>query len=179
MNEGPDWARRLARERKARNWSKPEFIAALRRHAPFELPEQTAMLQLLDAWEVGLSSPSASYQPVIAETLGTVTGAIWPPVSARDGKTGLAATTVPDTFEIAARLRSSSIDDTTIEGLRITVDRICGEYAHVPASQLLVKGGKWLRRMRTLLDGQMPVRHRREILSPDRVAGRTGWLRPL
>jgi hypothetical protein len=34
----PDWARHITERREAMGWNKPQFIAALRAHAPEELP---------------------------------------------------------------------------------------------------------------------------------------------
>jgi hypothetical protein len=38
-----------------------------------------------------------------------------------------------DTLEVLTRLRGSSIDGAVLEGLRITVDRLCSEYPYLPA----------------------------------------------
>jgi hypothetical protein len=34
-----------------------------------------------------------------------------------------------DTLEVVSRLQASSINDAILQGLRITVDKLCSEYA--------------------------------------------------
>ncbi len=40
MNDKLAWARRITEEREARGWNKPQFIAALRAHAPVRAARQ-------------------------------------------------------------------------------------------------------------------------------------------
>jgi tetratricopeptide (TPR) repeat protein len=173
MDDRPAWARRLTTEREARGWNKPQLIEALRAHAPGELPGKESMLRRVHAWESGASCPDDFYKPIIAKTFGTVTAAIWPVAGSRDGNAELIAGTGMDTLEILTRLRASSMDAATVEGLRITVDRLCSEYPHLPAEQLLVEGRSWLRRMTAMLDRQLTLGQHREILSM------AGWLAAL
>ncbi len=173
MDDRPAWARRITEEREARNWNKPQFIEAMRLHAPAELPEKASLLRRVHAWESGASCPDDFYKPVIAKTFGTVTTAIWPVAGHRDADAELTAVTGMDTVEIITRLRSSSVDAATMDGLRITVDRLCSEYPYLPAPQLLVEGNAWLRRMITLLDGRLTLGQHREILAM------AGWLAAL
>jgi tetratricopeptide (TPR) repeat protein len=173
MDDRPAWARRLTTEREARGWNKPQFIEALRAHAPSELPGKESMLRRVRAWESGGSCPDDFYKPIIAKTFGTVTAAIWPVAGTRDADAELVAGSGMDTLEILTRLRASSVDAATLEGLRITVDRLCGEYPHVPAEQLLVEGRSWLRRITAMLDRQLMLGQHRELLSM------AGWLAAL
>ncbi len=168
MDERPAWARRLTAEREARGWSKPQLVEALRAHAPSELPGQESMLRWIDAWEAGSTRPGDRYKPIIAKTFGTVTAAIWPVTGTRDGRAELVAGAGTDMLEIATRLRGSSMNGAAIEELRITVDRLCCEYTHVPAQQLLVEGRSWLRRITRMLDRQLTLEQHRELVS---VAG--------
>ena len=85
MSDKPTWARRITEEREARGWNKPQFIAALRAHAPSELPAKDSLLRRVHAWESGASCPDDFYKPIIAHTFGTVTAAIWPVTATRDG----------------------------------------------------------------------------------------------
>jgi tetratricopeptide (TPR) repeat protein len=161
----PDWARQITERREAMGWNKPQFIAALRAHAPEELPGKESLLRRVHAWESGTSCPDDFYKPIIAKTFGTVTGAIWPVTANRDADAELAAGAGMDTVEIITRLRSSSIDEATLDGLRITVDRLCSEYPYMPAAELLVEGKAWLRRMIAMLDRRLTLGQHREILT--------------
>ena len=169
----PDWAKRITAEREARGWNKPQFIEALRAHADRQLPGKASMLRRVHAWESGEARPDDDYRRLIAKTFGTVTAAIWPEAGSRDSDAELIAGTGMDTLEILTRLRASSVDPAVLEGLRITVDRLCSEYPHVPAEQLLIEGRAWLRRITTLLDRQLSLAHHQEILSL------AGWLAAL
>jgi tetratricopeptide (TPR) repeat protein len=173
MDDRPAWARRLTTEREARGWNKPQFIEALRAHAPSELPGKESMLRRVHSWESGASCPDDFYKPIIAKTFGTVTAAIWPVAGSRDADAELVAGAGMDTLEILTRLRASSVNGATIEGLRITVDRLCSEYPHLPAEQLLVEGRSWLRRITSMLDRQLTLGQHRELLSM------AGWLAAL
>jgi tetratricopeptide (TPR) repeat protein len=173
MDDRPTWARRITTEREARGWNKPQFIQALRAHAASELPSKESMLRRVHSWESGASCPDDFYKPVIAKTFGTVTAAIWPVQGSRDANAELIAGTGLDTLEILTRLRASSVDAATLEGLRITVDRLCSEYPFLPAPQLLTEGRSWLRRITAMLDRQLTLRQHRELLSM------AGWLAAL
>jgi tetratricopeptide (TPR) repeat protein len=173
MDDRPSWARRITTEREARGWNKPRFIEALRLHAPSELPGKDSMLRRVHAWESGSSCPDEFYKPIIAKTFGTVTAAIWPVAANRDANAELIAGTGMDTLEILTRLRGSSVDAATLEGLRLTVDRLCSEYAYLPAEQLMTEGRSWLRRITRMLDRQLTIRQHTELLSM------AGWLAAL
>ncbi len=99
--------------------------------------------------------------------------AIWPAPGNRDADAELVAGTGMDTLEVLTRLRGSSIDDATLQSLRITVDRLCSEYPYLPAPQLLVEGRSWLRRITTMLDRQVTLSQHKELLSL------AGWLAAL
>jgi tetratricopeptide (TPR) repeat protein len=70
-----------------------------------------------------------------------------------------------DTQELLARIGSSSVDAATLDGLRITVERLCSQYPFMPADQLLTEGKAWLRRMITLLDRKLTLNQHRDILA--------------
>src|SRR6185437_15047086 len=78
-----------------------------------------------------------------------------------------------DTPKLLASVRCSSVDDATMDGLRITVERLCTAYPFTPAARLLAESKAWLRHMIALLDGKLTLRQRREILSL------AGWLAAL
>lgn len=169
----PTWAKRIATEREARGWNKPQFIEALRAHSSTELPSKASLLRRVHAWESGESCPDDFYKPIIAKAFGTVTAAIWPVGGTRNADTELTSGAGMDTLEILTRLRSSSIDSATLEGIRITVNRLCCEYPHMPSQELLVEGRAWLRRITTLLDKRMTLKQHQELLNL------SGWLAAL
>ncbi len=131
------------------------------------------MLRRVHSWESGESCPDDFYKPLIAKAFGTVTAAIWPVQGSRDADAELVAGTGMDTLEILTRLRASTVDSATLDGLRLTVDRLCSEYPHIPAPQLLIEGRSWLRRITTMLDRQLTLGQHRELLSM------AGWLAAL
>lgn len=173
MDDKPAWARRITAEREARGWKKPQFIAALRAHSSVELPSKESLLRRVHAWECGASCPDDFYKPIIAATFGTVAGAIWPVTASRDADAELVTGAGMDTLEILTRLRSSSVDEATLSGLRITVERLCSEYPYMPAQQLVVEGRAWLRRMIVMLDRKLTLGQHLEILAM------AGWLAAL
>ena len=135
----PDWARRIREEREARGWNKSQFVEALRAHADRELPAIAILARE--------SSPGRAGPP--APTTSTSRSSPRPsaPSPGRSGPARAAGTPTPschgagmDTLEVLTRLRASTVDAATLESLRITVDRLCSEYPHLPAEQLLVEG---------------------------------------
>jgi tetratricopeptide (TPR) repeat protein len=161
----PGWARRIREERAARGWSQARLVTALRAHSDTELPGETSLLRRVKSWEAGDHIPDGFYRPLIAKTFGTVTAAIWPEPSQHESDITLLAATGMDTLEIISRIRSSSIDRTTLDGLRVTVDQLCCEHRHAPADQLLLEGRQWLRRITSLLDRRMTLSQHRELLT--------------
>ncbi|NVI91384.1 XRE family transcriptional regulator [Actinomadura sp. BRA 177] len=173
MTDGrPEWAKRIAAEREARGWDASRFVEALRAHADRRLPGEASMLRRVREWESGETTPEEDDRPLIARTFGTVAAAIWPEAGRRDGHAELVTGTGMNTAELIACLRTGPVGSDVLEGLRITVDRLCSEYAHLPAEQLLVEGRAWLGRVTALLD-RAPPAHRREVLSL------AGWLAAL
>jgi tetratricopeptide (TPR) repeat protein len=161
----PSWARRIREERAARGWSQARLVTALRAHSDSELPGESSLLRRVKSWEAGEHVPDGFYRPLIAKTFGTVTDAIWPQPVQCESDVALLAATGMDTLEIVSRIRSSSIDSVTLDGLRITVDRLCCDYRHVPADQLVLEGRQWLRRITGLLDRRMTLSQHRELLT--------------
>ncbi|MDB4873060.1 MAG: hypothetical protein JWL97_4064 [Gemmatimonadales bacterium] len=173
MSDRPAWAQRIRDERAARGWTQADFIQALRAHSDRELPGQSSMERSVKKWESGGTCPDEFYRPLIARTFGTVTAAIWPATGIRDADAGLIAGAGIDTLEILTRLRASSVDTATLEGLRSTVDRLCSEYPHMPAEMLLIEGRQWLSRITSMLDRRLTLDQHRELLSL------SGWLAAL
>jgi transcriptional regulator with XRE-family HTH domain len=157
----PAWARRVREEREARGWSQSQLVAALRMHSDKELASDSSMVRRVKSWEAGEHVPDEFYRPLIAAVFGTVAGAIWPEP---DRAAGLVAATGMDTLEILTRLRSSSVDRAVLDGLRITVDRLCSDYPYLAPGQLLAEGRQWLRRVTGMLDHKMTLDQHREVL---------------
>lgn len=170
MSEGmPEWARRIRALREARGLTIAQAANGMRAHADRELPEAAHLERRWKAWEAGNNKPGAEYTPMIAATLGTVTAAIFPPV-VRENAPDLLAVTGMDTVEIVGRLQASDINDATLDGVRLMVDKLCSEYASQSASELIVEGRQWLRRLVEMQEQRLSFRQRRESLEM------AGWL---
>lgn len=164
-DERPDWARRMVEERAARDWSQSDAVRALMARLPVdqEVSEQD-LLRQWKRWEAGEAQPR-KYQQAIAQTFGTTTGAFFPERGRRDGRAEILQVSGMDTVDIIARLRASDVDDATLDALRITADRLCSEYAYMPADQLLVEGRAWLARVVGLQHQRVSLAQHREIIA--------------
>ena len=109
-DDRPAWARRIAAERAARDWSQRDAVRALRAHAPTELPADESMIRQWKRWESG-QMPNDFYQPIIAALFGTVTHALFPAPSRRDGEKEILAVSGMETLEIMSRLNRSDVDN--------------------------------------------------------------------
>jgi tetratricopeptide (TPR) repeat protein len=168
-DDRPDWARRIAAERQAREWSQLQAVRALRAHAPTELPSDESMVRQWKRWEAG-TMPGEFYRPLIAATFGTVTHSIFPAPSRRDADSEIALASGMETLEILNRLNRSDVDEATLDALRITTDRLCSEYPYMPSEQLLVEGRQWMRRVVELTRKNLTLAQHREVLAL------SGWL---
>ncbi|MBB5789875.1 XRE family transcriptional regulator [Jiangella mangrovi] len=154
------WAQRIRRERTLRGWSQADAVRALLAHGDSSLPDREHILRRWKSWEAGESTPSGRYQGLIAKTFGTTRYAIFPAPQRSDEIAG----TGMDTLEILTRLQRSDVDGATLDALRITVDRLCSEYAYVPADQLLVEGRDWLTRVADLRQRRLTLTQHQEVL---------------
>ncbi|MGX9887441.1 XRE family transcriptional regulator [Streptomyces sp. NPDC002276] len=168
-DDRPAWARRIAAERAARGWSQRDAVRALRVHAPTELPAEDSMIRQWKRWESG-QMPNDFYQPVIAALFGTVTHALFPAPSRRNGDREILAASGMETLEIVSRLNWSDVDNATLGALRITADRLSSEYPFMPSEQLLIEGRQWLRRVVDLHKKSLTLAQHREVLAL------SGWL---
>jgi|SRR5579862_8849632 len=75
--------------------------------------------------------PGEFYQRVVAATFGTTTYAIFP-APKRDASADLLAASGIDTLELVSRLQHSDMDQATLDGLRITAERLCSGQCHTP-----------------------------------------------
>src|SRR5439155_5862740 len=108
--------------------------------------------------------------PIIAATFGTVTHAIFPVANRRDGNAEIIAASGMETLDILSRLQPSDVDSATLDALRITTDRLCSEYPHLPGDQLAMEGRQWLRRIAGLQSQRLTLAQHREVLTL------SGWL---
>jgi len=136
----------------------------MRAQSSSKLPAQESLLRQWKRWESGEVQPKEFYQPIIAATFGTVTHAMFPVAPQRDPDSDVLAMTGMDTLELVSRLQRSDLDQATLDGLRIMADRLCSEYAFMPAEQLLTEGRAWLRRITSLQGQRLTLRQHREIL---------------
>ncbi|MGK4586170.1 XRE family transcriptional regulator [Kitasatospora sp. HPMI-4] len=173
VDERPDWARRMVEERAARDWSQLDAVRALMARLPAdqEVGEQD-LLRQWKRWEAGENQPK-KYQPYIAATFSTTTGAFFPERSRRDGRAEILQVSGMDTVDIIARLRASDVDAATLDALRITADRLCCEYAYMPADQLLIEGRAWLARVVGLQHQRVSLAQHRELIA---LAGKLSLL---
>ncbi|MFI1966780.1 XRE family transcriptional regulator [Streptomyces pathocidini] len=168
-DDRPAWARRITAERIARDWSQSDAVKALRAHAPSELPTHESMIRQWKRWESG-GMPSEFYRPIIAAMFGTVTHALFPAPSRRNGEQEILVASGMETLEIVSRLNKSDVDNATMDALRITADRLCSEYPYMPSEQLLIEGRQWLRRVVELHSRSLTLAQHREVLAL------SGWL---
>lgn len=156
-DERPPWARRLRNEREARGWSVREAVRALAMNSDRPTAEEDSLIRNWRRWESGEVMPDEFYQPLIAKVFGTVTHAFFPEPSRRDGNAEIIVVSGMETLDIVNRLQRSDVNNATLEALRITVDRLCSEYPHMPGSQLLQEGRRWLRQITTTISSGRPT----------------------
>ncbi|MFI5905426.1 XRE family transcriptional regulator [Streptomyces cyaneofuscatus] len=173
MDVRPEWARRMAEERAARDWSQPDAVRALMARLPDDrIVSEQDLLRQWKRWEAGDAQP-VKYRSAIASTFGTTTGAFFPQKPRRDGRAEILQVSGMDTVDIIARLRASDVDVATLDALRITADRLCCEYAYMPADQLLLEGKAWLARVVGLQHQRVSLAQHREIIA---LAGKLSLL---
>jgi transcriptional regulator with XRE-family HTH domain len=167
--ELPTWARRIRSMRESRGWSQSEAAEQMRRHSDKDLPDADHLTRRWKAWELGENKPSDHYAPIIAATLGTVTTALFPPTT-RGTNLDIIQSTGMDTLEIVNRINVSDVNQATIDALRLTVERLCSEYASRSPSSLIIEGRQWLRRIVEMQERRLTLQQRRETLEL------AGWL---
>lgn len=159
---------RILRERERRGWSQADAVAQLREstrvHHDTELADPESLLRSWKRWESGRSGIRSDHRRYLATLFESVPGALFPPA-----RPVLAAPT-GDVSELLQQMQASSVDDATLHGIALTVDRLCSEYPHVPAAQLLIEGRAWLGRLVQLIRQPMTLAQRQE------VQVQAGWL---
>lgn len=168
----PEWAQRLRREREARGWSQADAARALRTFSDVPLP--AGVTDQWKRWERGRNRPDEFYRPLIAAALGTVVESIFPsPRPTRQAGTAddlLLARSGMDTHELVQRVRRSSVDNSTLDALALTVEQLCCEYVSRNPYDLIRECREWLTRVTALLDERITFTQHRDILDA------AGWL---
>ncbi|WP_345653520.1 XRE family transcriptional regulator [Streptomyces tremellae] len=163
----------MVEERAARDWSQTDAVRALMVRLPGDqVVSEQDLLRQWKRWEAGDAQP-VKYRSAIAQTFGTTTGAFFPERGRRDGRAEILQVSGMDTVDIIARLRASDIDGATLDALRITADRLCCEYAYMPADQLLTEGKAWLARVVGLQHQRVSLAQHRELVA---LAGKLALL---
>ncbi|MEB3368072.1 helix-turn-helix domain-containing protein [Saccharopolyspora mangrovi] len=166
----PTWARRIRSMREARGWTQLEAAEQMRTHSDKELPDTDHLLRRWKAWERGENKPGSFYASVIAATLGTVTASLFPPQQRATDGLELVTATGMNTLDIMSRLSASDVNEATLQAVRITVDKLCSEYARMPPQDLIREGQQWLRRLVEMQEQRLSFSQRRETLEL------AGWL---
>jgi hypothetical protein len=116
------------------------------------------------------------YRPLIAALFGTIEHAMFPqPGRYNPGRYDrdreVTEVSRLGMVELLQRLRTSDVDGAALDTLRITTERLCCEYPHLPANQLAVEGRRWLEQLVGLQQSQrLNLAQHREVLNL------AGWL---
>ena len=168
----PAWAQRLHRERLARGWSQSDAVAAMRTFSDVPLPE--GLVDQWKRWERGRNKPDEFYRPLIAATLGTVVESIFGekrvPFRAQTTDDLLIRRSGMDTLELVQRIRRSSVDDSTLDALDLTVQQLCCDYVRRDPHELIEKSRQWLDNLTRLLDERLTLTQHKDVLD------NAGWL---
>lgn len=166
----PAWAQRIRSMREAKDWTQVQAVEEMRSHTEDQLPSTEAILRRWKDWEAGRSEPGGFYRPIIAATLGTVTSALFPPENGASSALDVVTATGMDTLEIVSRLQMSDVNEATLEAVRITVDKLCSDYARQPPGELIMESKQWLRRLVEMQENNLTFRQHRDTLEL------AGWL---
>lgn len=167
----PEWAQRIRRERIVRDWSQSDAVAAMRTFSDIPLP--SGLVDQWKRWERGRNRPDEFYRPLIAAIFGTVVESIFPSRVVSVPRTTdevLLSCTGMDTHELVQRIRRSSVDNTTLDAMALTVDQLCCSYARRNAHELITESREWLTRITNLLDERLTLAQHKDILDA------AGWL---
>lgn len=170
-HERPAWAERLRAERLARGWSQADAVAAMRTFSDTPLP--VGLLDQWKRWERGRNKPDEFYRPLIAATIGTVVESIFGETRSAPPRTTdevLVVRSGMDTYELVQRIRQSSITNSTLDALHLTVEQLCCDYVSSDPGELIAISRDWLSRLNRLLHERLTLAQHRDILDA------AGWL---
>jgi len=144
----------------------------MRTFADGPLPD--GLLDQWKRWERGRNKPDEFYRPLIAATLGTVVESIFgehrAPYRARTTDDLLVVRSGMDTHELVQRIRRSSVDDSTLDALALTVEQLCCDYVRRDPHELIADSRQWLMQLNPLLDERLTLTQHRDVLDA------AGWL---
>ena len=164
------WHARLRRDRLARNWSQHELARQLISSSPIFHGHDEAILEgSIKRWESGkIKLPRADAQEAIARLFGTVASSYF----AHETATALSrALSEDEATEVITRLRSSSVDGSTLDLVRITLDQLCVDYAQRPAEVVVSEATDWLRELERIRNEK-----RLTLSQTIEIYDLTGWL---
>ncbi|MGH3611152.1 MAG: XRE family transcriptional regulator [Pseudonocardia sp.] len=167
----PAWSERLRTERVARGWSQADAVAAMRTFSDTPLPR--GLLDQWKRWERGRNKPDEFYRPIIAATIGSVVDSIFDePRVTRPRTTDdiLIVRSGMDTHELVQRIRQSSVNDSTLDALNLTVEQLCCDYVSSDPQHLITTSREWLNQLTRLLDERLTLSQHRDVLDA------AGWL---
>lgn len=138
-----------------------------------DAPLPDGLLDHWKRWERGRNKPDEFYRPLIAATFGTVVDSLFAeprPVRQRTTDDVLIVRSGMDTHELVQRIRQSSVNDSTLDALGLTVEQLCCDYASSDKGQLIESSREWLNRVTRLLDERLTLTQHRDALDA------AGWL---
>lgn len=177
VSDRPEWAERLLRERKTRGWSQADVVRAMRTFSKKPLPDN--MLDQYKRWERGRHKPThPEHRALLAAAYGTVSDSLFGDgrmnlITPTDTDSLLISQTGMDTMEIVQRMRRSSVDNSTLDALNLTVDQLCIAYPHAEPHELIADGREWLTKMTRMLGERLTLKQHQDAFA---IAGQLALL---
>lgn len=69
-----------------------------------------------------------------------------------------------DTHELVQRIRQSSVNDSTLDALNLTVEQLCCDYGADDPTDLIATSRDWLSQLTRLLDERLTLVQHRDVL---------------
>ncbi|MGH4026461.1 MAG: XRE family transcriptional regulator [Pseudonocardiaceae bacterium] len=138
-----------------------------------DIPLPAGLQDQWKRWERGRNKPDEFYRSLVAATFGTVVESIFPSKVAPACRTTdevLLSETGMDTHELVQRIRRSSVNDTTLDALALTVEQLCCDYAHRDVTELIAESRKWLTWITNLLGERLTLIQHKDVLDA------AGWI---
>jgi tetratricopeptide (TPR) repeat protein len=138
-----------------------------------DTPLPDGLLDQWKRWERGRNKPDEFYRPIIAATIGTVVDSIFGdprPAPQRTTDDVLVVRSGMDTHELVQRIRQSSVNDSTLDALNLTVEQLCCDYGAGEPKDLIATSRDWLSQLTRLLDERLTLVQHRDVLDA------AGWL---
>jgi len=132
-----------------------------------DVPLPNGLLDQWKRWERGRNRPDEFYRPIIAATIGTVVDSIFEefrPARQRTTDDILIVRSGMDTHELVQRIRQSSVNDSTLDALNLTVEQLCCDYVSSDPAELIATSREWLTQLTRLLDERLSLGQHRDVL---------------